>query len=503
MVRTNQNHGAGFSAGLAAVAAGLGAGELAAAVRRAWWSPLETVADRFIDVVPAGVKDLAIALFGTAHRPALTVGMLVVLAVIAGVAGSLARRRGTRAVVPVVAVLGVIGVVASGTAPGADLEAAVPSLVATVVGGVVLWRLVARPTSTSTEVQDPGRRVVLTSGAVLAAGVVMAGVGRWGQQRWSTAVQRASVMLPTPWRRRPAVPDNPPIPDLTPLITPNDRFFRIDTAFTVPRVDVTRWRLRVTGMVEREQSWTLDDLLARPQVEADITLSCVSNEVGGPLVGTARWQGVLLADLLADAGVRADADQIVGRSTDGFTAGFPVRVVDGRDALVAFGMNGEPLPARHGFPARLVVPGLYGYVSATKWLTELELTRFDRVRGYWIDRGWAVEAPVKTQSRIDRPGGSIAAGPTVIAGVAWAPHSGIAGVEVQIDEGPWQQATLAGDLGVDAWRQWWLPWQATPGRHRVRCRATDAGGVVQTEERRPVAPDGATGWHTRTVTVSA
>jgi hypothetical protein len=177
-------------------------------------------------------------------------------------------------------------------------------------------------------------------------------------------------------------------------------------------------------------------------------------------------------------------------------------VVDGRDALVAFGMNGEPLPAAHGFPARLVVPGLYGYVSATKWLTEIELTRFDEVRGYWIDRGWAVEAPVKLQSRIDRPGGTIAAGPTVIAGVAWAPHTGIAGVEVQIDDGPWQRATLAGDLGLDAWRQWWLPWQATPGRHRVRCRATDASGLVQTEERRPVAPDGATGWHTRTVTVT-
>lgn len=506
MVRTNQPRSDGAFAGVAALAAGLGSGELAAAVRRTWWSPLETVADRFIDVVPAGVKDAAIALFGTGHRRALTVGMLVVLAGVAAAAGVVASRRGTRTIAPVAAALGLVAVVATTTAPGAGVQAAVPSVVAAATGGTALWRLTTRqqrdpvhPTSDA----DPGRRAVLTSGAVLAAGVVVAGLGRWGQQRWSTAVQRLAVLLPTPMRRRPPVPADPPVPGLASLITPNDRFFRIDTAFTVPRVDVATWRLRVTGMVERELSFTFDELLERPHVEADITLSCVSNEVGGDLVGTARWQGLLLADLLAQAGVRPEADQIVGRSTDGFTAGFPVRIVDGRDALVAVGMNGEPLPARHGFPARLVVPGLYGYVSATKWLTEIELTRFDQVRGYWIDRGWAVEAPVKTQSRIDRPRGGVVAGATVIAGVAWAPHVGIVAVEVQVDDGPWQQATLAGDLGVDAWRQWWLPWDATPGRHRVRCRAVDGTGVVQTEQRRPVAPDGATGWHTRTVTVSA
>jgi len=514
MVRTNQPSGsgasagafAGASAGVAALAVGLGLGELAAAVRRTWWSPLETVADRFIDVVPAGVKDLAITLFGTGHRRASTVGMLVVLAGVAAAAGVVAHRRGTRTIAPVAAALGLVAVVATLTAPGATAQAAVPSLVATAGGGAALWRLtrrqrrdLAHPPSDA----DPARRAVLASGAVLAAGVVVAGLGRWGQQRWSTAAQRLAVLLPAPMRRRPPVPADPPVPGLASLITPNDRFFRIDTAFTVPRVDAATWRLRVTGMVERELSFTFDELLERPQVEADITLSCVSNEVGGDLVGTARWQGLLLADLLAQAGVRPEADQIVGRSTDGFTAGFPVSIVDGRDALVAVGMNGEPLPARHGFPARLVVPGLYGYVSATKWLTEIEVTRFDQVRGYWIDRGWAVEAPVKTQSRIDRPRGGVVAGATVIAGVAWAPHVGIVAVEVQVDDGPWQSATLAGDLGVDAWRQWWLPWDATPGRHRVRCRAVDGAGVVQTEQRRPVAPDGATGWHTRTVTVSA
>ena len=508
MVRTNQARRPGAWAGVAALALGLGVGELTAAVRRSWWSPLDTVADRFIDVVPAGVKDLAIALFGTGHRQALTVGMVLVLAAVASGAGMACRRRGPHVALPAAVGLGLIAVVAAATAPGASVTAPLPAVVATVTGGVALWWLTTPRTTPVGDHSSPtaaptSRRAFMASGAVLAAGAVAVAAGRWGQQRWSAAVQRAAVVLPTPWRRRPPVPANPPVPDLTSLITPNDRFFRIDTAFTVPRVDVSRWRLKVTGMVERELVWTFDELMARPHVEADITLACVSNEVGGDLVGTARWQGVLLAELLAEAGVQPDADQIVGRSVDGFTAGFPVRILDGRDALVAVGMNGAPLPAPHGFPARLVVPGLYGYVSATKWLSEIELTRFDQVQGYWIDRGWAVEAPVKTQSRIDRPGTRLDAGPTVIAGVAWAPRAGIDAVEVQIDDGPWQQATLAGDLGVDVWRQWWLAWDATPGRHRLRCRALDGTGAVQTEQRRPVAPDGATGWHTRMVTVNA
>jgi DMSO/TMAO reductase YedYZ molybdopterin-dependent catalytic subunit len=502
MVRTNQSRRVGALEGVAALAVGLGVGELSAAVSRSWWSPLETVADRFIDVVPTWLKDAAIALFATDHRRALTVGMVLVLVAVAAATGTVARRRGRRVVAPVAVGLGVVAVTATATAPGANVVAAIPSALAAVSGAVTLSWLQA-PRARGPEVPDTSRRAVLTSGMALAAGAVVVGVGRWGQQRWSATAQRLAVVLPRPRRQRLAVPPDPPVPGITPLITPNRDFFRIDTAFTVPRVDLSSWRLRVTGMVEQPRVWTFDDLMNRPHVEADITLACVSNEVGGQLVGTARWQGVALADLLAEAGVRPEADQIVGRSIDGFTAGFPVGVLDGRDALVALGMNGEPLPARHGFPARLVVPGLYGYVSATKWLTVVELTRFDQVRGYWIDRGWAVEAPVKTQSRIDRPGRELAAGATVIAGVAWAPHVGIEAVEVQVDEGPWQQANLAGDLGMDAWRQWWLAWDATPGRHRVRCRAIDGNGMVQTEQRRPVAPDGATGWHTREVTVNA
>lgn len=497
---------------MAAGVVGLGVGELVAAVSQTWWSPFDTVGDRFIDVVPAWLKDAAIVAFGTGHRRALAVGMVVVVLLVAGITGRAATRFGTRLITPVAVGLGLLAVAATVTAPGASIAAAVPSIVAASVGGIALWWLLQQRVDpeppeppepeVSTGTVTSRRRLLTGAGAVLAAGVVAGGAGRWGQTRWSTAVQRTLVALPVPWRRRPPVPVDPPVVGISPLITPNNQFFRIDTAFSVPRVNVDTWRLRVTGMVERELVWTLDELLAQPHVEADITLSCVSNEVGGDLVGTARWQGVRLDDLLAQAGVRPEADQIVGRSTDGFTAGFPVRIVDGRDALVAFGMNGEPLPARHGFPARLVVPGLYGYVSATKWLTEIELTRFDRVRGYWIDRGWAVEAPVKTQSRIDRPRGTIEPGATAIAGVAWAPHVGITAVQVQIDDGPWQVANLGGDLGHDAWRQWWVAWDATPGRHQIRCRAIDDTGTTQTEQRASVAPDGATGWHTRMVTVT-
>lgn len=501
MSRTDQMRSSGAWAGIVALAVGLGLGELAAASRRTWWSPFDAVANRFIDVVPAGLKDVAIALFGTRHRIALAAGMAVVLVMVAAVAGVTARRRGWWAAVVAGAGLGLVAVAATWSSAGASGESVVPAVGAT-VGAVATLIWLNRSPLQDSEAVDPGRRSALVSGVALAAGVAMVGGGRWGQRRWSAMAQRAAVALPVPWRRRPPVPSDPPVPDLSSLITPNHRFFRIDTAFTIPRVDTSTWHLKVTGLVERDMVWTLEELLDRPHVEADITLVCVSNEVGGDLVGTARWQGVLLADLLAEAGVRPEADQIVGRSVDGFTAGFPVAVVDGRDALVALGMNGEALPARHGFPARLVVPGLYGYVSATKWLSEIELTRFDQFRGYWIDRGWAVEAPVKLQSRIDRPRGPLTPGPTVIAGVAWSPQVGIAAVEVQVNGEPWRRANLGGDLGVDTWRQWWVPWDATTGSHRLRCRAIDGRGMVQTEEVLPVVPDGATGWHTRMVRVN-
>jgi len=293
---------------------------------------------------------------------------------------------------------------------------------------------------------------------------------------------------------------------LSPLVTPNRDFYRIDTAILVPQVDPDGWTLKVKGRVDRPFELTYAELLDLPMVEDYVTLACVSNEVGDDLVGNAKWLGVPLDQILDRAGVRESGTQIVGRSVDGFTVGFPTEAAfDGRTALLAVGMNGEPLPVAHGFPARLVVSGLYGYVSATKWLSEIELTGFDDFDAYWIPRGWAKEAPVKTQSRIDVPrnGRAVAAGPVVVAGVAWAPHRGVSTVEVRVDDGPWRRAELSGDTPVDTWRQWRFSWDAKPGNHSLAVRATDGDGEVQTAESAPPAPDGATGHHSIGVRVEA
>ncbi|HET8929195.1 MAG TPA: molybdopterin-dependent oxidoreductase, partial [Acidimicrobiales bacterium] len=295
------------------------------------------------------------------------------------------------------------------------------------------------------------------------------------------------------------------IPGLTPLYVPNDEFYRIDTALIPPAIDPDQWQLEVRGRVDHPFTLNYAELMDLPQIEADITLACVSNEVGGDLVGNARWQGVRLADLLTRAGVREDGTQLIGHSSDGFTAGFPVEIAQRSDnAMVAVAMNGEPLPVDHGFPARLVIPGLYGYVSATKWLTAIELTGWD-TDGYWIPRGWSKKGPIKTEARIDvpAPGSTVPSGRTVIAGVAWAPARGIDAVEVKIDDQPWRAATLADALGVDTWRQWHGSWDLTPGRHTVTARATDGTGAVQTAEEAPPAPDGASGYPSIQVTVEA
>ncbi len=292
---------------------------------------------------------------------------------------------------------------------------------------------------------------------------------------------------------------------ISPIITPNEQFYLIDTALTPPQVNLEEWSLRVTGLVENPYEITFDELLTRPLVERYVTLSCVSNQVGGTLVGHAKWLGVPLSLILDEAGILPQAEQIVGRSVDAFTVGFPASIpYDGRDALVAVGMNDEPLPIEHGFPVRLVVAGLYGYVSATKWLSELELTTWDGFDAYWVPRGWAKQAPVKTQSRIDTPrDGRIDARSRSIAGVAWAPHRGVDGVEVRIDEEEWIEAELSTEISDNSWRQWKVDWDPVPGRYRIQVRATDGDGVTQTDLRRPPAPDGATGWHTIHVTVVA
>ena len=292
---------------------------------------------------------------------------------------------------------------------------------------------------------------------------------------------------------------------ISPIITPNDQFYLIDTALSKPQVNLEEWTLKVTGLVENPYEINFDELLTRPLVERYVTLSCVSNQVGGTLVGHAKWLGVPLSLILDEAGLLPEAEQIVGRSVDNFTVGFPTSIpYDGRDALVAVGMNDEPLPIEHGFPVRLVVAGLYGYVSATKWLSELELTTWDGFDAYWVPRGWAKEAPVKTQSRIDTPQeGRIPARARAIAGVAWAPHRGVDRVEVRIDEGEWVEAELSTEISDNSWRQWKVDWDPEPGRYRLQVRATDGDGITQTDIRRPPAPDGATGWHTIHVTVVA
>ncbi|MCG5437833.1 molybdopterin-dependent oxidoreductase, partial [Micromonospora foliorum] len=317
---------------------------------------------------------------------------------------------------------------------------------------------------------------------------------------------RDAIRLPAPVAPAPAVPAGADLAltQLAPYVTPNFGFYRIDTALVVPQVDPDTWRLRIHGRVGKERTYSYADLLARPLVERYVTLACVSNEVGGDLIGNARWLGVPLRELLDEVEPDDDADQVVGRSVDGWTCGTPTAALrDGRDALLAVGMNGEPLPVEHGFPARVVVPGLYGYVSACKWVTELELTRFADFDAYWVPRGWSPQGPIKTQSRIDAPRGRnrLTAGPVTVAGVAWAQHRGIRRVEVRVDDGQWQEAALAPTVSVDTWVQWSWRWDATPGEHRLQVRATDATGETQTERTQDVVPDGATGWHTVTVTV--
>ncbi|MGH8999325.1 MAG: molybdopterin-dependent oxidoreductase, partial [Acidimicrobiia bacterium] len=355
--------------------------------------------------------------------------------------------------------------------------------------------------------QTDRRAFLGAAGAVTAGAVVSAAAGRALVGSRMESVRNRYALPPA------AQPVTPPPPGasfshqgLAPLIVPNDEFYRIDTRLVgAPRIDIDRWRLRITGMVEEPFSLTFEELLAMPLVEEHVTLSCVSNEVGGDLVGTAAWRGVRLDGLLERAGVQPGATQLVGRAVDGFTVGFPTEAaLDGRDALVAVGMNGELLPLIHGFPARLVVPGLYGYVSATKWLSEIELTRWEGFDAYWIPRGWDKRAPVLTQSRIDTvvPRTPTAGQPAVVAGVAWAPTRGVSRVEVNIDGDGWREAELAAPLTDDTWRQWRYRWEPTAGQHVVAVRATDGRGDTQTSERTPPGPNGATGYHTIRVDVA-
>ncbi|MEU4151611.1 molybdopterin-dependent oxidoreductase [Streptomyces sp. NPDC026659] len=512
----------GALSGLLAGFGALATAELASAAVRPESGPVVAVGGAAIDRTPAAVKDWAIREFGTADKLVLQTGIVVVLAVLAaglGVRAVRFRRAGAAGVL----LFGAVGALAAtGRPDSTGLADALPSVVGAVAGALLLYVLVGRlqegrgePGPAAGAIGAFDRRgFVLTAAATAAASAAAGATGRYlnGASGKGAAASRAGVVLPRPGSPARPVPARAGlrIPGISPFVTENTDFYRVDTALVVPKVDASTWRLRVHGRgVRRPAVFTYDSLLRRELIERDITLTCVSNEVGGPYTGTARWLGVRLADLLAECGVRppsqgGPADQLVARSVDGMTLGTPVEdVLDGRDAMLVLGMNGEPLPFAHGFPVRMVVPGLYGYVSACKWIEDLELTTFDAYDPYWVKRGWARRAPVKTQSRIDtpKPFARPKAGPVMVAGVAWAQHRGIDKVEVRVDDGPWQEARLAEEAGRDTWRQWSFPWQATQGGHTLTVRATDRTGAVQTARRTRTVPDGADGWHSVVVTV--
>lgn len=498
-------------AGVLGVGVALAVVELLSATTRRIPSAIEAVGQQVIPRTPQVVTRWAIETFGTSDIAVLN-GGTTVIALLIGAAAGIAARRHLGAAVAVFALFAAAGLLA------ADGEANLPAFAAALVVGVLAglatlrWLLRPPPTATgdpaaSSTAAGLGRRGFLTgAAAVAAAAVVAVGTGRFVLRSALAVVDPGEVALPPPARALPPPAEAAAldVDGISPLFTPNDRFYVIDTAVAVPQIAPEDWSLRIHGLVDRELVLTYDQLLAEPLVEVDATIACVSNEVGGDLVGNARWLGVRLDTLLERVGVRADAEQILGRSSDAFTAGFPVEAgLDGRDAIVAVAMNGEPLPTRHGFPARLIVPGLYGYVSATKWLAEIELTTWD-VEGFWVPRGWSREGPIKTQSRVDVPasGASVASGEVVVAGIAFAPTRGIDAVEIRLDDADWQEAELADAVADTTWRQWIARVQLEPGDHVVQVRARDGEGGVQRPGPRPPAPDGAEGYDRATFRVA-
>ena len=518
----------GIVAGLLAGAVGVCVGFLVSGVTGPVGNPVVAVAELMIDLSPPPVKNFAIREFGSHDKVVLQIGVLVVLALFSAFVGVVARRREANGLIGV-AIFGAVGVVAAGTRPTATVADLVPSLAGAAAAAVALVTLtraagpaqaprVPPPSGPPTgpaaratarlQVSEPPRRQFMTMGAAAAgaAAVAYAG-GRLLSENASVAADVRSLKLPAPGQTAVPVPAGSDlrIPGLAPFITPNSEFYRVDTAVVLPQIPPSSWHLRVHGMVRRPVTLSFRDLIRRPLSEEYVTLTCVSNPVGGPYISNAKWLGTSLGNLLREAGIQAGATQLFCTSFDGFTSGTPVQTaMDGRGALLAVGMNGKPLPTAHGFPVRTVVPGLYGYVSACKWITDIEVTTYAANSAYWAQRGWSPQAPIKTESRIDVPSahGPVKAGPATIAGVAWAQHKGIDAVEVRVDRGPWQQATLAAVPGIDTWRQWSADWHATPGRHRIESRATDATGYTQTALIEPPEPNGATGYPLVTVTVN-
>jgi DMSO/TMAO reductase YedYZ molybdopterin-dependent catalytic subunit len=493
----------GVLLGLLATGAGLAAAEMVTGLVRDTASPVVPVGQVFIDWVPPGVKDWAIQLFGTADKAVLVSGALIIILGLGVLIGMLAIRGERAAAYALTCVIGFIGAFAVFIRPDPTFAKLLPTFVGTGVSLLVLWWLSPKPGTDAAGrpvLMGVDRRQFLYGAAGIgAAAVVTGGLGRMFRERFEVSAEREALVLP------PAGSGPPPLPadaslgvdGIESFVVPNGDFYRIDTALVVPQVRKGSWHLKIHGLVDREIEMNFDDLLARPQVERYVTLSCVSNPIGGDLVGNALWQGVLLRDIFEEAGLQQGAEQVVSRSVDGWTCGTPIEaIMDGRDAMLAVAMNGEPLPANHGYPVRMVVPGLYGYVSATKWVTDIRLTRWDEYDAYWISRGWSKRGPVKTMTRIDTPrSGSSHTGVVPIGGVAWAVHRGISKVQVRIDDGEWLDAELGGVPSNDTWVQWVYRYSGAPGRHVVEARAVDGAGEVQPEEPAPVAPNGAQGYH--------
>jgi DMSO/TMAO reductase YedYZ molybdopterin-dependent catalytic subunit len=561
---------AGAVTGVLAAAVAIGAGQLAAGLTIPQSSPVLAVGQAAIDLTPPPVKDFAISAFGSHDKTVLLGGILVVLALYAAVVGMVAVRRlafgmwglalfafiGLAAALtrpnstPEYIVPTLAGVAAGAFAltmlaraagrlspPPARARPAPPEALTssrpaspealTPPDLPAPPDVPARPAEPGAEtpaysftyLPNPGddqgpprwpgrRRFLVASGIAAATAAAGTLAGRELITRRNVSQARAALRFPRPAVSAPPLPagSNLNIPGLSSFITSNDSFYRVDTALLLPQVDPATWQLRIHGMVQREITITFANLLKRPLIEDYVTLTCVSDPVGGPYVGNAKWLGASLAALIRQSRPLAGANQLLCTSVDGFTSGTPLEVVlDGRDALLAVAMNGEALPVEHGFPARMVVPGLYGYVSATKWVTDIEVTTFAAASAYWVPRGWSQQAPIKTESRIDVPAGgaSLRPGRTPVAGVAWAQHKGIAAVEVRVDRGPWHQARLAAVPDIDTWRQWVWQWPATPGNHTLEARATDQTGYTQTPVQAQPPPNGASGYPSAAVTVSS
>jgi DMSO/TMAO reductase YedYZ molybdopterin-dependent catalytic subunit len=554
----------GAVCGVLAAAVAIGIAQLLAGLSTPQASPVLAVGQAAIDLTPLPVKDWSTSTFGTNDKNVLLTGVFVVLFLYAMLVGAAAVRR-LAAGMAGLAIFAAIGLAAALTRPDASAAYALPTLGGAAAGAFALYRLVvtarraAAASSAARQAAEPQppivfgaqdggeprapdapwaawapgevrapdlpganvpplrqpprrppdrRAFLVTSGVAVFAAAVGEVAGRQLTTRHNVSAARSALRFPRPAVAAPPLPAgvNLPVPGISPFITPNSQFYRVDTALFLPQVDPSNWQLRIHGMVSREMVITFDQLLRRPLIEEYITLCCVSNPVGGPYIGNAKWLGASLPSLLRAAGVQRGASQLLCTSADGFTSGTPISVVmDGRDALVTVAMNGTALPVEHGFPARLVVPGLYGYVSACKWVTDIEVTTFEAAVPYWAQRGWSQQGPIKTESRIDVPAGGsqVKAGRVAVAGVAWAQHKGIEAVEVRVDGGPWHEATLAAVPEIDTWRQWVWQWDASAaGQHLIEARATDKTGYTQTAALANVAPNGATGYPSTQVTVS-